>query len=337
MDSQRERAFRTWLESLRGTRERFEVSLIVGGRSNVSYRVDHGDDRFVLRRPPYGAVLDGAHDVLREFRLIQALESENVPVARPVGACEDPNVLGAPFTLVGFLNGATLRSAEDVAALSDDARRRVTHSFAETLARLHQVDPERVGRSRTSGLEHADRQLRVWTQQLLAGPHRPLPLLNALGEHLRSRRPEQRQVAIVHGDYRLDNVIVGHDGEIAGVLDWELWTLGDPVLDVGNALAYWTESAFELFPLGTSPTAGGVLGTRDDLLAAYLAAGSRDLAEDSLAWAISFGFWRYAIILEGVYRRNLAGAYGDVESEEWRRFEHVVPVMAEIGWQLRPR
>lgn len=337
MGPDRERALRAWLEDLHGVRERFDVRLIQGGRSNLSYRVTHGEERFVLRRPPFGAVLEGAHDVLREFRLLRSLEGTPVPIARPVAACEDPQVLGADFTLVEFLDGHALRTEEDVAALSEEARRAVAPSFAAALAQLHQVDPERVGRPRAHGLDHAERQLRVWTRQLEAEPRRPLPLLDALGQHLQASRPTQRHVAIVHGDYRLDNIMLGRDGSVIGVLDWELWTLGDPTLDLGNSLAYWTESPFELFALGASPTAGGSIGTRAEVLDAYLAAGGPEFSDDALAWAMSFGFWRYAVILEGVYRRNLAGAYGEGQADDWRRFEHVVPAMAEIGWQLRPR
>jgi aminoglycoside phosphotransferase (APT) family kinase protein len=337
MDAVSERALRSWIDEQLGAQDHFELRLIQGGRSNLSYRVAHGDDRYVLRRPPFGAVLEGAHDVLREFRLLQSLDGTPVPLARPVAACEDAEVLGADFTLVEFLDGAALRTPEEAAALPEAARREVTRSFGAALAALHQVDPERVGRPREKGFDHAERQLRVWSRQLQAEPARPLPLLKALGEHLRSCRPDQREVAIVHGDYRLDNVMVGADGAVIGVLDWELWTLGDPTLDLGNALAYWTESTFELFALGSSPTAGGLLGTRDDVLKAYLAAGGPEFTEDALAWALSFGFWRYAVILEGVYRRNLAGAYGEAPSDDWQRFAHVVPAMAEIGWQLRPR
>jgi aminoglycoside phosphotransferase (APT) family kinase protein len=337
MDALSERALRSWMDERLGSQDRFELRLIQGGRSNLSYRVTHGDHRYVLRRPPFGAVLEGAHDVLREFRLLQSLDGTPVPLARPVAACEDAAVIGADFTLVEFLDGAALRTSEEVAALPEVARGEVTRSFGAALAALHRVDPERVGRPREKGFDHAERQLRVWSRQLQAEPARPLPLLDALGAHLRSCRPEQREVAIVHGDYRLDNVMVGADGAVVGVLDWELWTLGDPTLDLGNTLAYWTESAFELFALGSSPTAGGLLGTRDDVLEAYLAAGGPEFTEDALAWALSFGFWRYAVILEGVYRRNLAGAYGEAPSDDWQRFAHVVPAMAEVGWQLRPR
>jgi len=328
---------RDWLEGLDGVQDRFEIHLLQGGRSNLSYRVEHGENRYVLRRPPFGATLEGAHDVLREFRLLESLAGTSVPFARAVAACEDTDVLGAHFTLVEFLDGFALRTEDDVAGLSEGARLTVARSFAESLANLHQVAPERVGRPRESGLNHAERQLHIWTRQLKAGQARTLPLLDALREHLLASRPEQRNVAIVHGDYRLDNIMLNQGGAVIAVFDWELWTLGDPVLDLGIALTYWAESAFELFALGTSPTAGGVLGTRSDVLDAYLAAGGPEFSDKALEWALSFGFWRYAAILEGVYQRNLLGAYGDGPAGDWQRFAHVVPALTEIGWQLRPR
>lgn len=336
MDRASQDALRRWLSDAVGPADDFSVRLIKGGRSNLSYRVDHGGSTFVLRRPPFGELLKGAHDVLREFRLLQSLVGTDVPIARPIGACEDQSVLGVPFTLVEFLDGFALRSGDDVAGLAGVAPGAVARNFGATLASLHQLDPERVGRARERGMGHAERQIAVWTRQLEARPTRPLPVLQDLGAYLLECRPEQQHVAIVHGDYRLDNIMLDRDGSVLGVLDWELWMLGDPTIDLGNSLAYWTESAFELFALGESPTADQVLGTRADVRTAYLEAGGPEFSESALDWAVSFGFWRYAVILEGVYRRNIAGAYGETQSDDWRRFEHVVPAMAEIGWQLRP-
>ena len=290
----------------------------------------------MLRRPPLGSVLEGAHDVVREFRLLESLSGSSVPHPTPFAVCEDTSVLGAPFTLVEFLDGLALRTAEDASVFPDVARSRIATSFGETLSVLHQVDPESVGRPRASGLDHGARQLRVWNRQLQAEPYRHLPAVEVLGEYLLATIPAQQSVSIVHGDYRLDNVILGPDGAVIGVLDWELWTLGDPTLDLGNAIAYWTESPFELFPLAVSPTAGGTVGSRDDVTEAYFRAGGPATPGEALDWAVSFGLWRYAIILEGVYRRNLAGAYGDDARDDWRRLEHVVPMLAEVGWQVRP-
>lgn len=330
-------ALRRWLDATLGEQQNCSLQPIKGGRSNLSFRVEHGDRCFVLRRPPLGSLVVGAHDVVREYRLLESLVGTGVPHPAPVAVCEDPAVIGAPFTLVEFLDGVALRTHDEAAALPAAARSQVTTEFGAALAALHLVDPVRSGRPTASGFAHAERQLRVWTRQLDIEPARPLPLIATLAAHLGGSVPEQHRVAIVHGDYRLDNVLIGQDGAVRGVLDWELWTLGDPTLDLGSALAYWTESPFEVLPLADSPTAGGLLGTRDDLLTAYLAADGPATTDAALDWAVCFGLWRFSLILEGVYRRNLAGAYGSDTGDDWRRLEHVVPAMAEVAWQLRPR
>lgn len=327
-------ALTAWLGTRTELAGRLTAEPLGAGRSNLSYRLGDGRRRFVLRRPPFGDLLAGAHDVIREYRLLEGLQGTGVPVAETIAACEDTGVLGAPFTVVSYVDGITLRSDRDLAQLSSVGRRRAVSEFGTTLARLHAVTPERSGRPEKNGRDFAARQLRVWRRQLGAEPRRPTPALDDVADRLAASLPQQERVAIVHGDYRLDNVLLGRDGDIQAVVDWELWTLGDPAADLGSAIAYWTDSPFEPAPLGETPTGSGQLGTRQDLLAAYEGAGGTVPDRARLRWHVAFGLWRFAAILEGVYRRNLAGAYGQRGSQDWRRLEHAVPVLAESAGQV---
>jgi len=315
------------------------AEVIAGGRSNLTYLLDTNDGPLILRRPPFGSVLPGAHDVVREHRIVESLFGTGVPVAEPIGACEDPKVIGAPFGVTRFVPGATLRAPEDVAVLQPGAAQEVVDGFGRTLARLHRVDPTISGLPAERGAGHVARQLRVWTRQLKAPPVRPLPMMDRLSAALGASQPEQQRTSLVHGDYRLDNVRLGPEGEVRAVLDWELWSLGDPLVDLGVALVYWLEEPWELAPLGSSPTFSPHLGNRSQLLAAYQADAGIELEPSRLWWYAAFGTWRFASILEGVYRRHLEGAYDDggEDDTDWRRFEYVVPALADQAGELLRR
>lgn len=327
-------ALTVWLGSRTELAGQLTAEPLGAGRSNLSYLLGDGRRRFVLRRPPFGDLLAGAHDVIREYRLLEGLQGSGVPVVETIAACEDSDVLGAPFTVVGYVDGITLRSGHDLTQLSARGRRRSVREFGRTLARLHAVPPERSGRPAEKGRDYATRQLNVWRRQLAADPFRPVPAMDLVADELAASVPEQDRVAIVHGDYRLDNALLSSEGDVRAVIDWELWSLGDPAADLGSAIAYWTDSPFEPAPLGETPTGSGELGTRHDLLAAYEGAGGTVPERRRLRWHVAFGLWRFAAILEGVYRRNLAGAYGERGSQDWRRLEHVVPVLAASAAQV---
>ena len=323
-----------WLSTRVGLDGALTATQVAGGRSNLTYVLVDATNRLVLRRPPLGDLLRGAHDVAREYRIVDALQGTAVPVPRAIALCEEPEIIGAPFSVVTFVDGLTLRTPGDVNELSAGGRGALTSNFARTLAELHAIPPERAGLPPEKGVDFAARQLYVWQRQLEAVPVRSLPTMDELGHRLSASVPSQRQVSIVHGDYRLDNVLFNREGETRALLDWELWTLGDPLADLGAATAYWTDSTYQLAPLGTAPTILRQLGTREDFVAAYEAAGGLPVDEKQLAWYASFGMWRFAAILEGVYRRNLAGAYGDrPNGNGWERYSFVVPALAEVALQ----
>lgn len=261
-----------------------QARLLAGGRSNLTFVLSDDSRRMILRRPPLGDVLRGAHDVAREYRILAALQTSAVPVPPVLALCEDDDVIGAPFSVVACVEGLTLRTPEDLAGLTPAGRERLMSDFAGTLATLHAVDPMVTGMAPDRGRQYVERQIHVWRRQLTADPTRDLPQLDALADRLLHTIPPQQTVSIVHRDYRLDNVLISPDGTTLAVLDWELWTLGDPLADLAAAIVYWCDTPWELLPLGTSPTVNGALGSRDDLIASYIAAGGSPVDEAQLAW-----------------------------------------------------
>jgi aminoglycoside phosphotransferase (APT) family kinase protein len=289
----------------------FEVELIAGGHSNLTYRVTGADGHpLVVRRPPLGHLLASAHDMSREHRIIAALAGTPVPVAPARGYCADPGVTGAPFYVMDFVEGHVIRDRQTAeSVLTEEARRTAGTSIVDTLAAIHAVDLDAVGLSDLARHEgYISRQLKRWYSQWAQSKTRELPAVDEVHDTLASRPPEQGPATIVHGDYRLDNTIVGDDGRVAAVLDWEICTLGDPLADVGLLLVYWTGPDDEPGAWTGSATALAGFPNRNDLLARYTEVAGRDLS--GIDYYIAFAFWKLACILEGVYARYLAGALG---------------------------
>ncbi len=301
-----------------------------GGRSNLTYRVrDAAGGDFVLRRPPLHGVLQSAHDMAREHRIIAALAATEVPVPAALGLCEDPAVTGAPFYVMAYVDGAVPSDeATVVAAFDEQARAAAADSLVDALVALHGVDPDAVGLGTLGRREgYLERQLRRWKRQLEQFRTRELPVLDEVHRRLEAAVPAQVGPArVVHGDYRLDNVILSPAGRVLAVLDWELCTLGDPLADVGLLLVYWAEPGDTALPLGTAPTRLPGFPPRAALTAAYAARSGR--AVDQLDYYMAFGYWKLAVILEGVYARYTAGAYGEGD-DTWRAFAGTVVQLAD--------
>ncbi len=290
--------------------------LIAGGRSNLTFRVtDTADHAWVLRRPPLGQVLATAHDMSREHRIISALAPTDVPVAPVIGLCTDDDVNGAPFYVMGFVDGLIARNAEASRRLSPVARAQAGRQLAEVLARIHAVDLEAVGLADLGRHEgYIQRQLRRWYSQWENSKTRELPVVDEVHDALAARIPEQGRATIVHGDYRLDNCILGPDGTIRAVLDWELCTLGDPLADVGLLLVYWNERGDARSALMEASTSLDGFPTRAELIGMYAAASGRDVS--SVEYYRAFGYWKLACILEGVYARYKGGVMGEASGFE---------------------
>ncbi|HVY97390.1 MAG TPA: phosphotransferase family protein [Solirubrobacterales bacterium] len=304
---------------------------IAGGHSNLTYRVrDAAGRSWALRRPPLGKRLGSAHDMGREHKVVSALGSTPVPVAPVVGLCEDEAVNGAPFYVMEFVEGPVLRGVAEAEIFPDEAdRQAIGARVADTLVAIHAVDPDGAGLGDLGRKEdYVARQLRRWQGQWEQSKTRELPAIDRVHEALAARIPEQGPATIVHGDYRLDNMILTDSGEVAAVVDWELCTLGDPLADVGMLMAYWPERGDETIALGQPANLAPGFPTREELAARYAERSGRDLSD--LGFYVALGYWKLAIILEGVYARYAAGGYGKVD-EGFKAFARLVERLADAA------
>ncbi|WP_338682989.1 phosphotransferase family protein [Streptomyces acidiscabies] len=301
--------------------------LIEGGRSNLTYTVSDGAQRWVVRRPPLGHVLATAHDMRREHRVIDALHREtDVPVPGPLLLCEDEEVLGAPFYVMEFVEGTPYRTAEELVPLGAERTRGVMLSLVDTLVELHGVDPAAVGLGdfgRPEGF--LDRQLRRWGKQLDASRARDLAGIDELHAALGRSLPSSPAPAIVHGDYRLDNVLVGDDDRIRAVLDWEMSTLGDPLTDLGLLVMYSVPLEMPNSPVSTTAEAPGHPSPAE-LIERYARRSGRDVSD--VSWYTAFAWFKLAVILEGIhYRYTLGRTVG----RGFDRIGELVPVFISHG------
>lgn len=289
---------------------------IEGGASNLTYRVtDAAGVRYVLRRPPTGHVLASAHDMSREHRIMSALQDTHVPVPPLVGLCDDVSVNDAPFFVMEFVDGSIVFDLADGEAVEPALRPVMTESLVDTLVALHAVNPDDVGLGELGRKEdYCARQLRRWKRQIDEGSDREIPLLNELHTRLEASIPPQQGAGIVHGDYRLDNCMMGFDGKVAAVLDWELCTLGDVLADLAGLVMWWGDDPEARGRIADVPTRADGFGMADDVVARYAASSDRDIS--ALPWYLAFQHWRLACISEGVRVRYSLGAMGDQERDD---------------------
>ncbi|MER5597434.1 phosphotransferase family protein [Streptomyces sp. NPDC002265] len=300
--------------------------LIEGGRSNLTYEVADGESKWVVRRPPLGHVLATAHDMRREHRVISALHPTAVPVPRPVLLCEDEDVLGSPFYVMEFVAGTPYRTADQLAPLGAERTRNAVLSLVDTLVELHAVDPAEVGLAdfgRPEGF--LDRQLRRWGKQLDASRSRDLAGIDELHAALGRELPRSPAPAVVHGDYRLDNVLIGEDDTIRAVLDWEMSTLGDPLTDLGLLVMYSMRLGLPHSPVSTTAEAAGHPAPAE-LIERYAARSGRDVS--AVSWYTAFAWFKLAVILEGIHYRY---TLGQTVGRGFDRIGELVPVFIEHG------
>jgi aminoglycoside phosphotransferase (APT) family kinase protein len=314
---------------------RLEAERIGEGHSNITFLVRRGDARVVLRRPPRPPLPPSAHDVLREARLLKSLEGTPVRVPTVIAVGDDESVLGVPFYVMEEIHGSVLASAIPRALDTAEERRRTAEELVDALVELHEVD------WRACGLEgygkptgYLERQVRRFTGLWEHNKTRELPVVEELGEWLGANMPESPESTIVHGDYRLGNVMMADTApaELVAIFDWELSTIGDPLADVGYLTVTWVEPddpEDTMFAnLNAVTRAGGFL-TREEIIARYEERSGRSMS--ALNWYQALALWKAAVFMEGNYKRFQAGNSDD---EYLGLFDRGVPMLAEKAREI---
>ncbi len=288
-------------------------TLISGGRSNLTYRVEGGGRTWVLRRPPLGHVLPTAHDMRREFRVLQGMQRAGFPAPPPIALCEDPAVNDYPFYVMEYREGVIIadRLPEGYAD-TPERRQAIGRALIETLVRLHAIDYEAVGLGDFGRPEgYLERQVRRWSEQWARSETRPLPAIDELIRRLRASIPVSPRPTVVHGDYRLGNMMLDREdpGRVVAVLDWEMATLGDPLTDLGYTLGYWGQvgdsEEYLAARAASAVTAQPGFHTRQELIEMYARLSGRDVS--AIEWYEIFAAYKLAVIVEGIHARYLKG------------------------------
>jgi aminoglycoside phosphotransferase (APT) family kinase protein len=286
------------------------AELIAGGRSNLTYYLTDGTSRWVLRRPPLGHVLATAHDMSREYRVLTALAGTDIPVPETVTLCTDPEVLGAPFYLMRRVEGVVLRSFRDTQRLGPAACEALAHQLVDVLADLHNLHPQDVGLGDFGRPEgYLTRQVSRWRKQLDSSRSREVDGIDELYDKLAGSVPTSQRYSLLHGDFRLDNVLVTGWADparqrITGVLDWEMATLGDPLADLGLFVIY-SRGAGKDDPVSGGVTSAPGFPPIEEQIDRYARRTGTDVSQ--LDWYVGLASFKLAVVLEGIYYRFMLG------------------------------
>jgi aminoglycoside phosphotransferase (APT) family kinase protein len=312
-----------------------EAERIGEGHSNVTFLIRRGGERFVLRRPPRPPLPPSAHDVLREARLLRALEPTPVRVPRVLAVCDDESVLGVPFYVMEEVEGVVVTDTLPPALATPAQRALAGDDLIDALAEIHSVDWQAAGLDgfgKPSG--YLERQLRRFNGLWEHNKTRELPIVAEVGEWLATHMPASPPATIVHGDYRLGNVMLANDpsARVVSVFDWELATIGDPLADVGYLTVTWVgpdDPADTMFSQLSAVTRERGFPTRDELIARYEARSGRSV--EALHWYQALALWKAAVFMEGNYKRYLAGTSDDAFMAA---FDQGVPALAEKAYEI---
>ena len=323
-----------WLEAnVEGFSGPFELKKFPTGQSNPTYRITAASGEYVMRRKPFGTLLPSAHAVDREYRLIAALYPLDFPIPEPLALCDDPEVIGAIFYVMELARG---RSYADGALPDFDpgTRRRMYDQLIDTLADLHSIDPERVGLGDFGKPgNYFQRQVMRWTRQYRDSQTDYLPEMERLIAFLPETTPQQSRTSIVHGDYRIDNVLFDGDGTLAAVLDWELATLGDPLADFSYLAMQWAMPADGGAGLAGLDLARLGIPTLRDILERYSERSGVPVAAQ-LDWYFAYNLFRLAGIVQGIKKRVIDGTASHASAAE---MAERVPMLAQAAWRFAER
>ncbi len=309
----------------------FRLTKFKGGQSNPTYKIEAASGNYVLRRKPFGLLLPSAHAVDREFKVQAGLHGSGFPVARQYGLCTDDNVIGSWFYVMGMVDGRTIWNGA-MADSTPPERRAVYHELVDVLAQLHNTDVEAAGLSDYGKPgNYFSRQVDRWTKQYKLAETETMDEMERLIAFLPATLPEQTRTSVVHGDYRIDNVIYQKAGSnILAVLDWELSTLGDPLADFTYlAMAWVTENGGRSGVLDLDRKALGI-PELEDVVERYCAATNRDSVPD-MNWYFAYNFFRLAGIMQGIKKRVIDGTASSAHAKAMS--ERVNP-LAETAWSF---
>ena len=303
-----------------------------GGGSNFSFLLERGDDRFVLRRPPRPPLPPSAHDMVREARLQLALAPQGIRLPPILAVCEDEDVLGVPFYVMAYLDGHVVTDELPPGLEEPDARRRLGEELVDSLVEIHAADvttPALAAFARPGS--YLERQVRRFTQLWDVNATRELPVVVEVAAKLAEQLPEPLPETVVHGDYRLGNLMLerARPDRVQAVLDWEMGAIGDPRADLGYLLATYAEPGGGPSPLGVTPvTALEGFPAKGELAARYAVRSGRELGP--LGWFEALALWKAAVFCEAIYGRYVRGELG-AEDTGAAAFETAVPLMAETA------
>jgi aminoglycoside phosphotransferase (APT) family kinase protein len=323
---------------LAGTEQSIEIEQFPGGHSNLTYLVRAGTHEYVLRRAPLGPVAPKAHDMAREFRILQAISPHFPESPRPFLLCEDPSVAGTVFFIMERRHGIILRDEvpPEIAGQPDHPRR-ISEAFVDCMARLHAIDLASNGLLPLGKPEgFVERQVSGWTERWRRAQTDPLPEMEEVAAWLSRRIPVSGTPSLVHNDYKLDNIMIrlGSMDQIEAVLDWEMTTVGDPLADLGLTLCYWVwANAPEIRTAGIPAiTSRPGWFTREELLERYSTRTGRDIS--GIGYHEVLGIFKLAVIIQQIYFRYWRGQTSD---ERFRNFGERVKGMARVAAQLAER
>ena len=320
-----------WLEAnVQGFIGPFQLSKFPSGQSNPTYKISAGSGEYVMRRKPFGQLLPSAHAVDREYRLLSALHPLGFPVPRPLALCDDPDVIGAIFYIMELARGRPYANGA-LPEFDPSTRQQIYGQLIDTLADLHSIDPEaaELGDFGKPG-NYFERQVMRWTRQYRDSQTDYVPEVERLIAFLPETLPEQSRTSIVHGDYRIDNVVFDGDGTLTAVLDWELATLGDPLADFSYLAMQWVMPADGGAGLAGLDLAALGIPAIDEIAERYSVRSGVPVA-DKLDWYFAYNLFRLTGIVQGIKKRVIDGTASHSEAAEMAKR---VPTLASAAWSF---